>query len=91
MSSPSRCARAWATSTARVTANVKVGAMVEYLVTPGRPRHTTRVGPLALIGFRKDFEGLFTATMVVSGPDDLGLYASTYGFAGVRYRWAARF
>ena len=71
--------------------DVKVGAMVEYLVTPGRPRHTTRVGPLALISFRKDFEGLFTATMVVSGPDDLGLYASTYGFAGVRYRWAARF
>jgi hypothetical protein len=71
--------------------NVKVGAMVEYLVTPGRPFNTTRVGPLALVSFRKDFEGLFTTTVVVSGPDDLGPYAGTYGFLGVRYRWAKRF
>lgn len=69
----------------------KVGAMVEYLVAPGRPSNTIRVGPLALLSFTKNFEGLFTTTMVVSGPDELGPYVGTYGFAGVRYRWAKRF
>lgn len=71
--------------------SAKIGAMVEYLVTPGRPQNTTRIGPLALVSFTKNFEGLFTTTVVVSGPDDLGAYASTYGFLGVRYRWAKRF
>jgi len=71
--------------------DAKVGAMVEYLVTPGRPFNTTRVGPLALVSFTKNFEGLFTTTVVVSGPDELGPYAGTYGFLGVRYRWAKRF
>ena len=71
--------------------DVKFGAMVEYLVTPGRPMNTTRLGPLAVVSFRKDFEGLFTTTVVVSGPDELGAYAGSYGFLGVRYRWAQRF
>lgn len=71
--------------------DAKFGVMVEYLVTPGRPQNTTRFGPLALVSFTKNFEGLFTTTVVVSGPDALGLYAGTYGFLGVRYRWAQRF
>lgn len=74
-----------------VRQDLKIGAMVEYLVTPGRPMNTTRVGPLALVSFTKHFEGLFTTTVVVSGPDELGGYTGTYGFMGVRYRWAQRF
>lgn len=71
--------------------DVKAGAMVEYLIAPGRPQNTTRVGPLLLASFTKHFEGLFTWTVVVDGPDKLGVYAGSYGFLGVRYRFAERF
>ena len=69
----------------------KVGAMLEYLVTPGRPSNTTRVGPIVFFGFSKHVEGLFTTTLALSSPDDLGPYLSAYGFLGLRYRWAHRF
>jgi hypothetical protein len=70
---------------------VKLGAMLEYLVTPGRPSNTTRVGPIVLVEISKQLEGLFTLTLAVSSPDDLGTYESAYGFLGLRYRWAQRF
>jgi len=71
--------------------DVKLGGMLEYLVLPGRPGNVTRVGPLALLTFAPRIEGLFTWTMVLSSPDDLGPYEGSYGFLGVRFRWAQRF
>jgi hypothetical protein len=70
---------------------IKLGAMTEYLVLPGRPENVTRVGPLLLVTLAPRLEGLFTATFVVSSPDHLGLYESSYGFLGLRVRWAQRF
>ncbi len=70
---------------------IKVGAMLEYMVTPGRPKNVARVGPVVLVGLSKHIEGLATATFAVSSPDDLGLYEGTYGFIGLRARFAQRF
>lgn len=70
---------------------VKLGGMLEYLVLPNRPENILRVGPLVLVGATDRIEGLFTWTYPLSTPDDLGGYESSYGFLGLRYRWAQRF
>lgn len=70
---------------------VKVGAMTEYIVTPGRPRNATRLGPLLIVSISQYVEALATATFVVDSPDELGIYEGTYGFMGARLRWVKRF
>jgi hypothetical protein len=70
--------------------NFKLGAMTEYIVTPGRPKNVTRVGPVVLVGLSRHVELLTTATLPVSSPDELGLYEGSYGFIGARLRWAKR-
>lgn len=72
------------------TSGVKAGAMTEYMVTPGRPKNVTRVGPVLIVGLSQYYEILATATFTVSSPDALGLYEGTYGFVGLRARWAQR-
>ena len=68
----------------------KLGAMTEYLIQPGRPKNTTRLGPLFLVSLTQHLEGLATVTFVVDGPDELGFYEGTYGFIGLRLRWVQR-
>lgn len=70
---------------------VKLGAMLEYLVLPGRPENVARLGPLLLIQATDRIEGLFTWTYPVKSPDDLGAYEGSYGYLGLRYRWVQRF
>jgi hypothetical protein len=70
--------------------NVKLGMMTEYIVTPGRPKNVTRLGPLFLLGLSQHAELLATVTLPVASPDDLGLYEGSYGFVGARLRWAKR-
>jgi len=70
---------------------IKLGGMLEYLVLPGRPSNITRIGPLLLVSLAPRLEGLFTTTFVLSSPDSLGPYEGTYGFLGLRVRWAQRF
>jgi hypothetical protein len=70
--------------------DVKLGAMVEYLVTPGRPKNVTRVGPVLVVSATQHIEVLFTTTVPVSSPDRLGIYEGSYGFLGLRLRWAER-
>lgn len=69
---------------------LKLGAMVEYLVTPGRPKNVTRVGPVLVLTVTQYLEVLFTTTVTVSSADQLGLYEGSYGFLGLRARWAER-
>jgi hypothetical protein len=69
---------------------VKAGAMVEYMVTPGRSENVTRVGPVLIVGLSQYLEILATSTFTVSSPDTLGLYEGSYGFLGLRARWAQR-
>lgn len=66
----------------------KLGALGELIVLPGRPSNVVRLGPVATIGFSKTLEGIFALTLPVKSPDDLGLYEGSYGFLGVRMRWA---
>lgn len=73
------------------TGQVKIGAMVEYVVMPGRPGNVTRVGPVGLMGLTKHWELLGTATFVAKSPDALGYYHGSYGLLGARYRFAERF
>ena len=70
--------------------NWKFGFMAEYVVTPGRPRNVTRLGPIALANFSKHLEGLAAFSFVVDGPDSLGIEHGTYAFLGILHRWAAR-
>ncbi len=69
----------------------KIGGMVEYLVTPGRPKNTTRVGPIFLGSLTDSLQILATATLPVDSPDRLGIYEGSYGFIGLRGRFAHRF
>jgi hypothetical protein len=73
------------------TGQVKIGAMLEYVVMPGRPGNVTRLGPVGLVGLSQHWELLGTATFVAKSPDALGYYHGTYGLLGVRYRFAQRF
>jgi hypothetical protein len=69
----------------------KGGAMLEYVVTPGRPKNVTRAGPLLLCSFDKSLDGLFAFSAVVDSPDTLGVVHGTYAFIGVLHRMATRF
>lgn len=71
--------------------SVKLGGMIEYLVLPQRPSNVTRVGPVILISVSKNVEVLGTITMVLSSPDELGIYQGSYGLLGMRLRLAERF
>jgi hypothetical protein len=71
--------------------NLKVGAMLEHVVTPGRPRGVWRSGPVALATFSKNLEGLFAFSVVLDSPDELGVVHGTYAFLGLLHRWAGRF
>lgn len=73
------------------TGQVKIGAMLEYVVMPGRPGNVTRVGPVGLLGLSQHWELLGTATFVAKSPDALSYVHGTYGLLGVRYRFAERF
>jgi hypothetical protein len=70
---------------------IKTGAMLEHIVTPGRPANVTRFGPVLIVSLAERLEGLATATVPVASPDELGLYEGSYGFVGLRLRWARRF
>lgn len=69
----------------------KFGGMAEYMVTPGRPRNVTRLGPIFIGGLTDTLEVLATATVPVDSPDNLGFYEGSYGFLGLRGRFAHRF
>jgi hypothetical protein len=70
--------------------NVKLGGMLEYLVTPNRPKNVARFGPVFLFGVTPNVELLATVTLPFSSPDHLGVYEGSYGFVGARLRWAKR-
>ncbi|MEZ4220030.1 MAG: hypothetical protein R3B13_03805 [Polyangiaceae bacterium] len=70
---------------------IKAGGMVEYMVTPGRPKNVTRVGPVFIAGLSDRYEILATVTLPVDTPDSLGIYEGSYGFVGLRGRFATRF
>lgn len=71
--------------------NVKVGAMGEYVVLPGRPMNVVRVGPVAVATLSKHFDAFAAFSFVVSSPDTLGVEHGTYAFLGVLHRWAHAF
>ena len=71
--------------------NWKVGGMTEYMITPGRPRNVTRLGPIFIGTLTDHLEILATATVAVDSPDDLGFYEGSYGYLGLRGRFAKRF
>lgn len=67
---------------------VKAGALSETLVIPGRDATVVRLGPVATVRVTPHMEALLVLTGVVHGPDALGIWGGSYGFFGVRYRWA---
>jgi hypothetical protein len=68
---------------------VKLGAMSETLVIPARHATVVRVGPVGSVRLMPHTEALLVLTSVVYSPDTLGLYDGSYGFLGLRYRWAS--
>jgi hypothetical protein len=64
--------------------------MLEYLVTPGRPKNVARLGPVFLLGVTPNLSCSPRSRCPVSSPDHLGLYEGSYGFVGARLRWAKR-
>jgi hypothetical protein len=71
--------------------NIKAGLMLEHVIMPGRPAGVWRSGPVVLANFSKHLEGLFAFSVVLAGPDDLGVLHGTYAFLGILHRWARRF
>ena len=70
---------------------LKVGGMLEYVALPGRPAGVWRSGPVVLMTFSKTLEGLFAFSVVLSSPDELGIFHGTYAFLGILHRFARRF
>jgi hypothetical protein len=71
--------------------DLKVGFLLEHVVTPGRPKNTWRGGPVVLAGLSKHVDFLFAFSPVLSSPDELGLLHGTYAYFGILYRLAKRF
>ncbi len=67
---------------------VRVGVLTEHVFETGRPEPIWRVGPIASVQVTDHLEAMAGVTLAVASPDDLGLSLSTYGIAGVRWRWA---
>ncbi|MGZ3424063.1 MAG: hypothetical protein ACXVEF_32690 [Polyangiales bacterium] len=67
---------------------LKIGAVADYIVMPGRPSNVLRVGPVGLLSITDHFEVLGLATLAVTSPDDLGFFLGTWAVACVRYKWA---
>lgn len=67
---------------------VKVGALSETLVLPGRHATIVRIGPVASVRLTLHTDAILVLTSAVHGPDSLDLYDGSYGFVGLRYRWA---
>lgn len=67
--------------------SLKVGVMTEHVFGTGRDP-VTRFGPVAALQITDHLELNAALTLVVSGPDHLGLVDGAYGVAGLRYRWA---
>lgn len=68
--------------------SVRVGVLTEHVFETGRPEPVWRVGPIASVLLTDHLEAMAGVTFAVASPDDLGLSLSTYGIAGVRWRWA---
>jgi len=67
---------------------LKVGVLVEHVFGTGRAEPVTRIGPAGSLQLTDHLEINAVLTVVVAGPDDLGLVHGSYGVAGLRYRWA---
>jgi hypothetical protein len=67
---------------------LKVGVLSELIFGTGRGHSVVRVGPVASFQLTDHLEAVGGVTFAVSTPDSLGLTLSTYGIAGLRYRWA---
>jgi hypothetical protein len=68
--------------------SLKLGVMTEHVFGTGRGEPVTRFGPVGSLQLTDHLEINAALTLVVSGPDHLGLIHGTYGVAGIRYRWA---
>ncbi|HKP55343.1 MAG TPA: hypothetical protein VJV78_01405 [Polyangiales bacterium] len=68
--------------------SLKVGVLVEHLFDTGRPP-LSRIGPMFSLQLTDHLDVNAVLTVVVSGPDHLGLVQGSYGVLGVRWRWAS--
>jgi hypothetical protein len=68
--------------------SLKIGVLTEHVFGTGRSEPVTRLGPIASLQLTDHLEFNAALTLVVSGPDHLGIVHGTYGVAGVRWRWA---
>ena len=66
----------------------KIGVVTETVFGTGRDKPVVRVGPAASLQLTDHLEINVVGTFAVSSPDALGLFLSTYGVAGIRYKWA---
>lgn len=69
--------------------SVRVGVLTEHVFETGRDELVWRVGPITSVQLTDHLELMAGVTLAVQSPDDLGLSLSTYGVAGLRWRWAS--
>jgi hypothetical protein len=67
---------------------LRIGVLTELLTSTGRSRNVFRMGPAGALQVTDHLEMLGTLSVALASPDRLGLAASAYGVAGLRYRWA---
>jgi hypothetical protein len=68
--------------------SLKFGVLVEHLFATGRAP-VTRIGPMVSFQLTDHLDANAVLTVVVDGPDHLGLVQGSYGVLGLRWRWAS--
>jgi hypothetical protein len=66
---------------------IKLGVLTELIVLPGRSP-IFRMGPAGAIQLTNHLDLQGTLSIVVAGPDSLGLFDGAFGVLGFVYRWA---
>ena len=67
---------------------IKVGALSELVLLPGRSDSIVRLGPAAQVSLTNHLEAIGTITFVLASPDSLGIWNGPFGVLGLVYRWA---
>jgi hypothetical protein len=68
---------------------LRVGVLTEHVFETGREQGVWRLGPIGSLQLTDHLEAMAGVTFAVASPDALGLSLSTYGIAGLRWRWAS--
>jgi hypothetical protein len=67
---------------------IKAGILTELILLPDRHERIWRAGPAAQVTLTDHLDVQGTLSLVLSGPDSLGIWHGPFGVLGFVYRWA---